>query len=458
MRLLSSIISLVITATRWHTTDAHNWMNNPRARTKGLSKQAPCPARSGNSFSFIAAKGQPFGLEYAQGHPRSYTYFVVVRAGDEEKLRLASAQTLDEYLDQAPASSKSTSPGGYLSESIFDKTAIEWSGGRGGASIPLAKDSPMYEKRLLPGDPTYFERPADWRCSRDKNFNDAQKCKDRGVEVAQFKYIPSGLQDDVRAAYHSKKHPWLLAVLKYRHNLKRAQEYDLAQMMFPDSATPGEYVIMYKWGGYYNCYDVLLVDPKASGGKVPTLVTKKVWTKTDHSKYENFKFSNSKGYFCDVVPASGNVTKCLQTCEAKSSCNAINVVPYTNPSSVVFDERNYPSTSKCLRSLASKKVQASDLVCYGFIEPDPPEVGTPNTISDDPRDAVFYSTSFKQQTVQLVEYPDDGGDGEGGGDEEVEWRFGDRCLSCEDARKQAPVFSGFAYKWQLQNECRLCDK
>jgi len=443
---------------------AHNWMNNPRARTKGLSKQAPCPKRSGNAISFIAAKGQPFGLEYAQGHPKSYTYFALVRAGDEDKLHLASANTLDDYLDNAPKGNKSTTPGGYLSDSIFDKTAIEWSGGRGGATVPLARDSEMYEKRLLPGDTTYFERPSNWRCSRDKNFNSAEKCKNLGVEVAQYKYIPSGLENDVRAAYHSAKHPWLLAVLKYRHNKKRPQEYDLAQMQFPDTSAPGEYVLMYKWGGYYNCYDILLVDPKSSGGKIPTLVTKDVWTKTDHSQYEpssNFVFKNTKGYFCDVVPRDGNVTACLQKCEARSKCNAINVVPYTNPPTVVFDEVNIPTTPKCQNALKNKGVTADSLVCYGFTEPEGPEVGTPNTISDDPRDAVFYSTSFVRQRLQLVQMVEGVGDGGGGAAAaggESQWRFGDQCLSCEDAKKQDVVkFASFSSRWSLQKECQLCE-
>jgi len=140
--------------------------------------------------------------------------------------------------------------------------------------------------------------------------------------VAQYQYVPRGLENDVRVAYTSDKYPWLLAVLKYRHNLKRAQEYDLAQMMFPDSAEPGKYVLMYKWGGYYNCYDVLFVDGKATGGKVPQLITKDVWTKTDHSQYEqssNFVFKNSKGWFCDVLPPNGDVTQCQQTCESKAT-------------------------------------------------------------------------------------------------------------------------------------------
>jgi len=437
---------------------AHNWMNNPRARTTGLSKQAPCPARSGNAISFIAAKGQPFGLEYAQGHPKTYTYFALVRSSDEDKLRLASADALDDYLDNAPKESKSTTPGGYLSDSIFDKTAIEWSGGRGGTTVPLAKDSEMYEKRLLPGEANYFKRPADWRCSRDKNFNSAEKCKSRKVEVAQYKYIPSGLENDVRAAYHSKKHPWLLAVLKYKHNKKRPQEYDLAQMQFPDSAAPGEYVLMYKWGGYYNCYDILLVDLKSTGGQMPRLVTKDVWTKTDHSQYElssSYVFQNTKAYFCDVLPPNGDVSKCLQTCKAKSKyCNAVNVVPYKNPPAVIFDEVNIPSTPRCQKSLKQKRVKDDSLVCYGFLEPQGPEVGTPNTISDDPRDAVFYSTSFVREHLQLVETV--GADVDADVDE-AQWRFGDQCLSCEDAQKQAPKFSGFAYRWSLQKECRLCE-
>lgn len=462
MHLLSYIFAFVVIAVRWPTVSAHNWMNNPRGRTTGLSKQAPCPARSGNAMSFAAVKGKPFGLEFAQGHPGSYTYFALVLASDEDKLNLASESALNDYIKRAPEARKSTSPGGYLSESIFDKTAIEWSGGRGGATVPLAKDNAIYEKRLQPGDDHYFERPADWRCSRDRNFNTAAKCKSLGVEVAQYQYVPSIRANDVRVAYTSDKYPWLRAVLKYRISKKRAQEYDLAQMMFPDSAEPGKYVLMYMWRGYYNCYDVLLVDGKATGGKVPQLVMKDVWTKTDHSQYEqssNYVFKNHKAWFCDVLPPNGDVTQCLKTCESKSKfCNAINVVPYKNPPAVLFDQVNIPSTSRCAQALKTKAVTDSSLVCYGFIEPDGPEVGTPHTISDDPRDAVFYSTSFVRQRIQFVIGAGQDGDGEGtgsGGGEQ--WRFADQCLSCQDARKQGTQFSSFAYRWTLQNECRLCE-
>jgi len=236
-------------------------------------------------------------------------------------------------------------------------------------------------------------------------------------------------------------------------------------MMFPDSAEPGKYVLMYKWGGYYNCYDVLLVDSKSTGDKVPQLVTKDVWTKTDHSQYElrsNYVFKDSKGWFCDVVPPSGDVSQCLKTCESKSNCNAINVVPYKNPPSVVFDVVNIPTTSRCVRALQQKGVTDSSLVCYGFIEPEGPEVGTPNTISDDPRDAVFYSTSFVRERIQIIEnvkVTTGGGDKDEG--KTARWQFGDQCISCEDAKKHVPqsgsVSGSVAHTWTLQRECRLCE-
>jgi len=111
-------------------------------------------------------------------------------------------------------------------------------------------------------------------------------------------------------------------------------------------------------------------------------------------------------------------------------------------------------------ALKNKAVTDSSLVCYGFIEPDGPEVGTPHTISDDPRDAVFYSTSFVRERVQIVENVADNGVGQDGDDKKSvseQWRFGDQCLSCDDARKQTTQFSSFVFRWTLQNECRLCE-
>jgi hypothetical protein len=46
-------------------TSAHNWINNPASRIKGLTKVGPCPPRPGNSVNIAVNKNQDFHLEWS---------------------------------------------------------------------------------------------------------------------------------------------------------------------------------------------------------------------------------------------------------------------------------------------------------------------------------------------------------------------------------------------------------
>ena len=101
---------------------AHNWINNPPSRIKGLSKVAPCPPRPGQSVNFAVYKDTEFHLEWATGYPGSYVYIAFVARENENKLGLNTMDAMDKYVAEAPESAKT-----WLTGKKYDKTHVRWS-------------------------------------------------------------------------------------------------------------------------------------------------------------------------------------------------------------------------------------------------------------------------------------------------------------------------------------------
>jgi len=386
--LAVSILSLI------ERVQAHNWKNNPPSRISGLTKDTPCPARPGNSINFAVSQGERFGLEWTTGHPgrSSINYIAIVARGDEDKLRLHNEALFEDYLRRAPNGAKSTDSGGFLSGEVFDKTHIRVTGRQPFGSPPTLGrgDGAMYSRELTTGDPAFFERPRDWRCSRTR------RCRG-DEEFHQYLYKAAGLTNDARAAYSSDRYPWLLAVAKYTIVHHRPQDYDIGQLMFPESAVPGEYVIQYNWRGYRDCWDVLLT---AASGSQPRLITQDVWIKHDHCQFENV----DTDFGCFVLDATADVTQCQLSCDEQPGCTGINVVPFARNSFARFgDEVNIPFSPRCRRRDVRAVASQDSVVCYGLVEPPEPEVGTAFTTSDDPRDSIFYSTCYQKQRLTRIE-------------------------------------------------------
>ena len=391
---------------------AHNWINNPPSRIKGLTKVAPCPPRPGQSVNFAVYKDTEFHLEWATGHPGSYVYIAFIARENENKLGLNTMDAMDKYVAEAPESAKT-----WLTGKKYDKTHVRWSGGpvgeRSGGPLPTA-DGVLYAKKLTASDSTFFTRPSEWRCSRGKPGPTPAGCASAGITYGQYEYVPSAIATDVKVAYSNPKYPWLLAVGKYKIVKRRPQDYDLARFKFPSSATPGEYVIQYSWRGYYDCFDVVLAEGSGGGGggggsgggggggggtTGPELVEENVWVKTDHCQYpdENVILDDikKKDRKCHIVPSSNDISECRDWCEnlGTTRCSALNVIPVKNPTNVVSFLKNdlniQYDNKKCKKS---KVDEASNdaFVCYGLKPPaEEPDVGTLYTISDDPADPVF---------------------------------------------------------------------
>ena len=137
---------------------AHNWINSPRSRTAKLSQTNQCPPRQRFNYPDIQVnRGQPFTLEWQVGHPRSYNFFVLVAAEDEDKLPSHTEAMMWDYLNSAP-SNATRYEGAY-----WDKYHVGYLGTGGASSNTdyvnqgrtlLAADDPVAPKR-----PWAFECP-----------------------------------------------------------------------------------------------------------------------------------------------------------------------------------------------------------------------------------------------------------------------------------------------------------
>jgi hypothetical protein len=463
------------------SASSHNWVNNPPSRVEGLSKVWPCPPRpSPTSISFIAQKNTPFALEWSIGHPNSFVYFAIVKREHESDLTKNDVAVFEDYLDKAPPQARSDIPGGWTYGPKYDKSHQRYACTlpnrpcKSPGKLPVPGVRPL-KGFLLPGDVNYWSRPDDWRCSRMGKRN----CNRLKIAQQQYSYFPDHYQSDLRAAYSNPSYPWLVGVMKYKITNRRPQNHDLAMLYFPPEALSGEYVIQYHWRGYYDCWDVLY-DAETTGSSdgggggssaaPPKLVTTNTWVKVDHCEYPSNKFVANDDVDCIVMKAGTSSQECMTWCEGKTWCNAVNVVRLTNPGDVRFPtEVNIPlgknpncENAHLLRRATDLGLDDSDaMVCYGIdiSEIPEPDVGEKYTMSDDPRDPVFYSTCFRKTSVTSVVFPDAENASPTPAPRKEgsrQFRFGGKCLACADV--DASVRSDLATvpKWALTSECKEC--
>ena len=106
---------------------------------------------------------------------------------------------------------------------------------------------------------------------------------------------------DQRAAYSSKKYPWILQVSAFVIVSPTPHDvgFDTALIKLPRSLPAGEYIAHYRWSGYNDCVDIAVLPPKPSGAPAITgeindfarfgynNVTShaEVWSRVDHCQY-----------------------------------------------------------------------------------------------------------------------------------------------------------------------------
>merc|ERR1712000_53781 len=81
--------------------NAHNWVNSPSRSVQANTVPPALPSSTGQPHVQVIA-GQPFQIEWVQGHGRD-VWFVFVAAADHKKMALHTSKYMDAYLDEAGA-------------------------------------------------------------------------------------------------------------------------------------------------------------------------------------------------------------------------------------------------------------------------------------------------------------------------------------------------------------------
>ena len=496
---------------------AHNWMVNPTSRTRGgLSKVRPVP-NTENGISVMVGPGQDFQLNWATGHGGAQ-YFAIVRAGDEDKLALHTDALLNDYLDSAPEGTSSASPSGWLGDQdIYRRYAIRYSlnkdkpndakanGYVGGVigdprmdrrrccpvgecpTCPGYDEKTFYQKRIMPGDRGWIERPAHFRCGRRDGH-----C--RGKKHGQYQWVDSQYRNDLRAAYQSKKYPWIVGVMRYSIWRSFPADHDAALVHFPSWAQPGKYLIQFMWRGYYDGLDVLLLSQKSNDIYGSTNSNSQSWRRVEHCQFRHYTFGSSRHRPMTAVLRDGEYDPipCLNYAINNrwgKKLNGINVVPLTNPPSVRFkndlnipwenpdytgvadantpDARSpwlswgttsdgngafLPATAKSLKDKYYREakgrrtpVNATSMLCYALSFKGNAGVGEAYKTTLDPTDPVFFSTCYFKELTRIFNVDNalileamNGGVqvGSAAASTPLMYAFGEnKCMSCASAIK-----------------------
>ena len=275
---------------------------------------------------------------------------------------------------------------------------------------------------------------------------------------------------------------------------------DAGCFSFPPHAEPGRYVIQWWWRGYYDCFDAALLTAPAKDLYGGAVSTQQAWEKLDHSQFlwhgpkaaliksSNVGAGDNRGInptFDGSLPcwiqqnADGDgvsdMKEILAACAEHKECEAVQCVPLHPPAHVVDKALNAPYVwgqlvPHCQHKYfgpTQKAETSTALLCYGFKKPTVrPEVGEQWATSDDPRDAVFYSTAWHSVGIASFTGNDMGSVGidfmEGpktkGPVKTGAWAFGDLCISCADAAKFNNLPMHEAPHWQTSTECHACSE
>ena len=467
---------------------------------------------------FFAARSLPLSpqLNWATGHGGAQ-YFAIVKAGDEDKLALHTETLLNDYLALAPEGTSSASPSGWLGDQdIYRRYAIRYSdkkdnrndekanGYVGGVvgdprmdrrrccpvgecpTCPGRDEKTFYQKRIMPGDRGWIDRPAHFRCARRDGH-----C--RGKTHGQYQWVDNQYRNDLRAAYQSKKYPWIVGVMRYSIWRSFPADHDAALVHFPSWAQPGKYLIQFSWRGYYDGIDVLLLSQESNDiyGKPST---SHAWRRVEHCQFQHYTYGTNRHRPKTEVLRDGELDPipCLDYVINNrwgKKMNGVNVVPLTNPPSVRFkNDLNIPwenpdytgvtdanspdarspwlawgttasdGNGAFLPEAAAKvkeqyyrqaqnrgtPVNATSMLCYALLFKPNTGVGEAYKTTLDPSDPVFFSTCYFEEVTRLFdvdsalirEAMNGGVQGSVADATPLMYAFGEnKCMSCASAIK-----------------------
>merc|ERR1712000_32058 len=308
--------------------NAHNWVNSPSRSVQANTVSPALPSSTGQPHVQVIA-GQPFQIEWVQGHGRD-VWFTFVAAADHKKMSLHTSKYMDAYLDEAGAT-KSAIPAKYEKYHRKFKTTSLENGGTNG-----------YFKRHVPKtDPNYITRDATFKGS----FSGAKpRNRPAPEDVSQFQYPDDCKKDDRRSFHKSANAPHIIGMHRYRICVHNPSRPDVALFEFPKGTKPGKYIVHYRWSGYYDAIDVQIVAGNTPtknpyGLPVPPGAPPKLakFKRIDHCEFLKPEFIGP----CARIIAD-NVRTCLWQCSRLTGfqCSGVNVVHYKNPDTVYPAFRN----------------------------------------------------------------------------------------------------------------------
>jgi len=463
--------------------NCHNWIHGD-SRCSHACQAQPAPPRQGPRQPHRqVGPGQDFVIEWVTGHG-GWFYFVVVKATNEDSLKLHAPSLLDDYIRNAPDSA-------YIySDEKYDRIHVSCNHlnpdnpNRGGCKKAKYNDGSYYERPLNANEDLWIDRSA---------FNPS---KYRMSDLAQFKYKRSDISGDRRISYLNAKYPWIEAVHRFRINYGQfGQEFDSARFSIPARGGSGEYVVHMLWNGYTDVVDVDVL-PTPANDIYGSVSSNKKWIKIEHCQYPNVR----KNFWsdCRYYQPGQSVHPSLDLCtgDARSDrCDAVTCVPLYTPDLVKIhgsspEEANAPwflpgraadvangnHRNDCFLEDIPDWANGDTFVCGGLMSATPKDPAFNSETEevfyvrdDDPEDPIFYSTCFRMESDRVFENNSDCPLCEGASAEPVvpRWQIGNKCLSCESAQytgeANGEVSARFGTyprytlkKWEFAEKCERC--
>ena len=442
--------------------------------------------------------GQQFHIEWSNGHSRSTHFFALLRAEHEYRLASVNEPLLEEYLREAPAGAVSNAE---YAGPQWRKRHLGWASRQAKGNADSHADFLAEGKVNInnsKSDPEYLERPAAFCWShlgQHKNSPDSNGNCYVVEDLTLYKYPTAAHAEDLHVAYSSAKHPWLLAVHRFRQTNSWPQQMDIAPFEVPSGSAPGQYIMYYYWRGYRDCIDIDVLPPSSPippaspamyGVEDSTLQS---WQRIDHCQYERGSYvtfegsgdptacHKSSGGTCFIIPPPGQtnsagetaaeaLANCQTRCDRnKNRCKSIVVVPGRMPSAVAPVELgaspNIPwGVGNCAQSCLDAEPAGSS-ICYGLKGLANKNVEEEWTVADrDAEDEIWYSTCYRRIPGYSFGGVRCGNEcyGGGGASQPVSWRFEEQCVSCATAERNA-VGANVPF-WELAppGQCVACNR
>ena len=217
-------------------------LNSPRSRASRASTVSPCRQRTDPlTPSVQVSPGQQFHIEWSNGHSRSTNFFALLRAEHEYRLASVNKPLLEEYLREAPAGAVSNAE---YAGPQWRKRHLGWASRQAKGNADSHADFLAEGKVNInnsKSDPEYLERPAAFCWShlgQHKNSPDSNGNCYVVEDLTLYKYPTAAHAEDLHVAYSSAKHPWLLAVHRFRQTNSWPQQMDIAPFEVPSGSAP----------------------------------------------------------------------------------------------------------------------------------------------------------------------------------------------------------------------------